>query len=695
MNYTREKWMDAAKGISMLCVIVGHVSGGLTGFWNFHFVYGFHLVMFFLLSGYTIKKQAITSDYINKKFSRLMKPYFYTCIAVMVMDVWNSYFFYHDFSIATITSLIGKDIVRSFFASGSSTIFGTIEIGSRIGAIWFFPAIFFAIMFFQCLLQITEESWKLGSASFCISVLGYIMARFIWFPFSIQAGMAAMFFLWVGYEIHQRNLLVILIWRDYAIALILFLFGVFYHYANIGFVVADFNDIIFSVLIGFSGCLLVYYVSYHVKGSRILCWIGENSSLVLCTHLFTLETMGRYIDSILNRLDLSGNSYVWALIFMEMFCAVITAWLIKVIFPIMGQFFSKLQVYTRSITIVGLNNESAENQKRDYAIDIAKGCLIVLMIIGHFSIDTTLRKIIYSFHMTAFVFLSGYFYKENSEIKRAIGHIIHAFLIPYIVFVFYVLIKNIRNWSSSYIIALFKQYLLGMSFSSNIFSDVPSIGPIYFVLMLFGVRALYIFIDKSMRNTAYKYIMVFMVSFIGMKLGQRGYWLPWSFDITLYILVYYHLGFYCKKYNVLTKIKENHLVYFLFTPIWAYMIYCGSMEIAVRDYGKYGVVVIGSICGILIFCKGIYHTLYRLSVLSKVMAFAGNATFIILALHTLIGNDITRLVSRVFNENHVPCMVFSIVIQIILGMIMKYLFENIYGVYEKMHRGNSHVRSIL
>ena len=34
-------------------------------------------------------------------------------------------------------------------------------------------------------------------------------------------------------------------------------------------------------------------------------------------------------------------------------------------------------------------------------------------------------------------------------------------------------------------------------------------------------------------------------------------------------------------------------------PIWVYMIYQGGMEIAIRRYGQYGLVVIGSIMGVL------------------------------------------------------------------------------------------------
>lgn len=70
----REKWIDNAKGIAIILVIIGHVSNGFKPPISFKFVYGVHLLVFFLLSGYTIKKKAINVEYVNEKFRRLMGP---------------------------------------------------------------------------------------------------------------------------------------------------------------------------------------------------------------------------------------------------------------------------------------------------------------------------------------------------------------------------------------------------------------------------------------------------------------------------------------------------------------------------------------------------------------------------------------------------------------------------------------------
>lgn len=665
---TREQWIDNAKGIAMICVIIGHVSGELTGIWNFRFVYGFHLVVFFLLSGYTMKKRELTTDFVNLKFSRLMVPYFYTCTAIMIMDVWNSYFLKHDCSITTISRLIGRDIVRSFFASGSITVFGQIELGTRIGAIWFLPTLFFAILFVQCFLWKTTDSWKLGIVTFCLSALGYITARFIWFPFSIQAGMFASFFLWIGYEIHRREMLSKLKWYHYLAAQLIFLAGIHYNYANIGFVEANIRDPVFSVLTGLSGCALVYFISIRMKKSRIISWIGRKSMCILCIHLFILETSGSYIAWILEHTGLSWNVRVWGMIILEILFPVVIA-----VFIDLGASFFNYVKMNRMTFITHI--PSLNSTKRDISIDIIKSIFVLSMLAGHFSIDETLRKIIYSCHMVGFVFFSGYFYKKSQSAGKAVLHIIRTFLIPYFIFVLGGLILNGNCLSKEYIVSMIKRYLFGLSFTNKFFTDISSVGPVYFILMLFVVRFIYILIDRLLKNSGYTFSLVMILSFLGMKLGEKGYWLPWSMDIALYVLIFYQLGICFRKYDLLTGIKKNHFFYFILAPIWAYMIYMGGMEIAVRNYGKYGIAVIGAISGILLLYKLAVFLAETFSIISRILAYAGKSSLIIIFIHTLFGGRIIDLVSLRFDRNYMPLMILSISIQITVAMFIEYIIS--------------------
>ena len=61
-------------------------------------------------------------------------------------------------------------------------------------------------------------------------------------------------------------------------------------------------------------------------------------------------------------------------------------------------------------------------KQRDYLFDNYKAFLIILVVVGHFieltSEDNNLliamKWIIFSFHMPAFVFISGYFSREST-----------------------------------------------------------------------------------------------------------------------------------------------------------------------------------------------------------------------------------------------------------------------------------------
>ena len=67
--------------------------------------------------------------------------------------------------------------------------------------------------------------------------------------------------------------------------------------------------------------------------------------------------------------------------------------------------------------------------KRNLWIDCCKGVLIILVVVGHFCIKAVTKTdvqlkvlnsiayIIYSFHMPAFIILSGLFFKKKSMLR--------------------------------------------------------------------------------------------------------------------------------------------------------------------------------------------------------------------------------------------------------------------------------------
>lgn len=671
MPKDRQKWIDNAKGIAILLVIIGHVSGGLSGV-SFQFVYGIHLTMFFLLSGYTLKTKVLTQEYVNIKFRRLMVPYFYTCFAILITDVINCLVLYHDASIQTVTKTIGNDLVRSFFASGAVTSFGTVELGTRIGAIWFFPALFFATIIFQFLLQKTLNDSILGFSTAAIALIGIISGRYLWVPFSLQSGMMASFFLWIGYEIKKRNVLSKIKWYHYVIAQIILLFGIHFGYCNIAFVAAQINDVLISIPVGLAGCLLIYLLSMINKNGFILSYIGRISLKVLCVHLYALETIGPYFERVLNRFELTGNARIWMLIIISVLFAVLTAVGIEAV-----RSYVQKRKSSRAVRCTRIG------EKRDLTIDIAKGIFIIVMIIGHFPIDHRLRNIIFSCHMVAFVFFSGLFYRSTRNPVKTIKRMVKTFLLPYCAFVLAAFLLGIPYWSSKYFQEKLIQYSLGISYARKLFLDIPSVGPVYFILLLFVVRCLYMIIDRAFRSEPAKWLVVLGVSLSGVFLGEKEFWLPWSFDAACYCVVFYKLGILFREKGLLQAIKDNHFSYFVLSPIWVYMIHAGGMEIAIRQYGEYGLVIIGSIAGTLLFVKLSSYMANHLPVCRNIFALAGESSIIILIIHTLLGARIGNFVSARLDPNYFPYMFICTALQLALSFFLKKCLNYVFQLQDK------------
>ena len=657
----REYWIDHAKAIALILVILGHVSSGLNGWFNFKFVYGIHLVVFFVLSGYTVKAKPIDQIYLRSKFQRLFTPYFITCFIIMLVDMFNSFFLDGERSIEQITSVIANTFIKAFFASGTISNFGEIELCGRIGALWFFPALFFSLIIFQFLVNRIKNPYLLAGVSVIVSLVGYLTGLFIWLPFSVQSGMFAVFYLWVGYMLKQYDLLRKLKWYAYLIALVILTVGIRFGYCAVSFATARVKDLLISTTVGLAGCLVVFFMARLSKKITLLSWIGQNTITILCIHIVSLEHLWRYYSKILYLLGiLDTQAGVWVRICMEVVCVIFATWLLELV---------KKKLY-RQLKETYIQKKEKAVITRDPAVDVAKGILIISMLIGHYNIDETLWTIIYSCHMIAFVFLSGYCYKKTQSIGKGILHMARTFLLPYLICCIVNILLDFRLWSGTYFLGILKTYVIGMSLSGRLLGNIESVGPVYFILMLFIVRLIYMCIDHIFHKNSFRWIAVLICTALGIVLGKLSLWLPWSIDVALYSLLYYQIGVTMKQKDLLTLIQRTPWFYFGLSSVWAYMIYMAGMDIVYRRYGIYGLVILGSMAGtILVYCISAY--LSRATVfVSKMIATIGQASLIILIIYRLLNYRLKDLLGMVMDQDGFALMVVNILIQIILSVLI-------------------------
>lgn len=134
-------------------------------------------------------------------------------------------------------------------------------------------------------------------------------------------------------------------------------------------------------------------------------------------------------------------------------------------------------------------------------------------------------------------------------------------------------------------------------------------------------------------------------------------------------IVFYKLGVYFNQSGLLKFAKENSCIYFLISPIWVYMIYTGGMEIATRNYGQYGITIIGSIMGVVTIYIFAEYINQNMSFLKKLLRIFGQESMVVLVLHTLLDSRIRNIVSLRFDSEHFTFMFLTILIQLSLAMI--------------------------
>lgn len=287
----RLEWIDTAKGIGILLIVLGHVD--IPGVFK-DFIYSFHVPLFFLISGYLYNHEYYSENFtelVKSKFSRLVVPYFISN-AIIFFITWIAYsmgFMNRQFDYPYYYLLIG--IIYGNGSSWSPTILkNQLNIPS-----WFLLALFTGILISFFVINI-YQNYSLPASIITAALLvlcGYIISYFIFLPWGIDIALISIIFISTGYFIRKYNLIN---FEDIS--------G---NYAKIGifamlFIVASslngtpdmntrvYNNLILFTIEGLTGAILVFYLSCiicktkHIQ--KVVSFFGKNSLTIMVYHIF-------------------------------------------------------------------------------------------------------------------------------------------------------------------------------------------------------------------------------------------------------------------------------------------------------------------------------------------------------------------------------------------------------------------------
>jgi fucose 4-O-acetylase-like acetyltransferase len=194
MSDKRINWIDNVKGVAIVAIVLGHAMNGY-GLW--HWLYGFHVPLFIIVSGMLFKTKPLNRFFetVKKKFFSLMIPYYiFSAISIPLYFVLSS-------KVSDINQL-----------SLAQCIYGMLWANSETGVmkwnlpLWYLPMSF--IMQITAFVLIKKDDNKKLTiyliVSLIVSTLLYYSDTITNLPFGIETAVYLFPFFIVGKLIHNN-----------------------------------------------------------------------------------------------------------------------------------------------------------------------------------------------------------------------------------------------------------------------------------------------------------------------------------------------------------------------------------------------------------------------------------------------------------------------------------------------------------
>jgi fucose 4-O-acetylase-like acetyltransferase len=298
----REKWIDLAKCIAILIVIMNHTTVRIP---VVSFVGGmFFVPVFFMLSGYTCReREEDLSCFLRRKAKRLLLPYVganvllvaFFCVKELLtgtadMAVWGQRIF--GFLYARNQLFAGENRTALLLPWRENIYFMTCLNSPT----WFLPALFLTAVCFELLLRLTDRNGR--KMCFCIAILlllaivyHYLFPMLL--PWSLDAVPLFLILYACGYFMRRREVLAKLDGHIPAVGVLLLFFIVTaYLNGTTNFSIADYgNSMMLALCNAVLSSVLLLFFCYQCKNHvpRAAALIGRKTLFLLCAHLFVLS----------------------------------------------------------------------------------------------------------------------------------------------------------------------------------------------------------------------------------------------------------------------------------------------------------------------------------------------------------------------------------------------------------------------
>ena len=291
----RIDWLDIAKGLGIIAVVVSH-SYCCDLIW---IVMAWYVPVFFVCSGFTLKRKSNYTDFIVKKSKRLLLPYLF-CMVLMTIFNFLSDLFLHqpfDFFRSTVGVLYSRTMLYPMDAEVNQ-----LMLPKNTQPLWFLTALLASLLLAYPLLGVVKRKCMMLITALVLMALSYLFTFCpILLPWSLDTlplfVLMVLFGVWIReYEWMKMP------WYTYILMLIVYV-GMLYFIGDINFSVREYGtSLLMTVVSALSGSLLLMKLSQMMARiqwlNKPLSILGQHSLYIMCFHFPVLTVCGKVIDAL-------------------------------------------------------------------------------------------------------------------------------------------------------------------------------------------------------------------------------------------------------------------------------------------------------------------------------------------------------------------------------------------------------------
>ncbi len=316
----RIKEIDIIKALAIIGMVLGHAGAPFT-----HFIYLFHMAVFFIASGFVYKEISTrkVSDiwrFVLKKIKQLYLP-FVICNSIFVLfhnlflklnvytDNANIFLYVSEEHVSTQNELALVDIAKNILSGlmfKDSTVMG--------GALWFLKILFFVSVFY-CIFDFIISK-LVHKQKYVCAIQGVISLILLAFGFFLSTKSIAILGIdriastyWLYAFGHGLCRFCCLyknwIWKQYLPLLVLSFVAllILNNFGSISLNVNYYTNPFFFIISSLFGWCFLYSVSYFFTKwfvGKIMIYIGQRTLVIMMLHFLSFKVVAVLVDLIYN-----------------------------------------------------------------------------------------------------------------------------------------------------------------------------------------------------------------------------------------------------------------------------------------------------------------------------------------------------------------------------------------------------------